>query len=96
MTLLQKISVFFLCLSAGLACWNFLRSSTVLGRLIAVDLLSVMGIGVVIVGAFFLRSDLYLDIALVYSALSFTAIIVFSQVIQQTQNTTITEKESIQ
>lgn len=62
-------------LSIVVASIRFLLGPDVLSRLVAFDAMTIMGLSLIVLLAWFLRRAIYLDVALVYGLLSFLGVI---------------------
>lgn len=62
---------------------RFLIGPTPFDRLVAVDMMNVMIVGLITVFAFLTENNMYMDIAIVYALLSFVETIVFSRYLER-------------
>jgi len=70
-------------LALGLALWRLVNGPTTPDRVVAADTLSVITTAALVWLAAYLENPLYLDIALVYAALSFVGVVTIARVIEQ-------------
>ncbi|MGQ9855754.1 MAG: monovalent cation/H+ antiporter complex subunit F [Fervidobacterium sp.] len=61
---------------------RFLLGPTSLERLVAVDMMNVMFIGVLVMIAYIFKNNMYMDIALLYGLLTFIETLVFARYLE--------------
>ncbi len=83
MSIIQSIALLLLFLSVLLVIIRFILGPGSADRIVAADSLSVLGTVVLVGLAAVLKNSIYLDIALVYSALAFIAIVVLAHIMEQ-------------
>ena len=66
-----------------LALWRFLLGPTPADRVVAFDVLTIVGIGGIALIAFVEQRVIYLDVALVYALLSFLGVIVVARFLER-------------
>ena len=78
-----EIVSFLLILSMFIAMYRFLNGPTLSDRLVAFDIISIIGVSLLVVLALYFKRDLYLDIALVYGLISFLGTTIFGLYIEK-------------
>ena len=78
-----ELITFILILSMFIAMFRFLNGPTLSDRLIAFDVINIMGISLLVILALYFKRDLYLDIALVYGLISFLGTAVFGRFMEK-------------
>ncbi|MBI9108094.1 MAG: sodium:proton antiporter [Spirochaetales bacterium] len=66
-------------LSIFIALLRFIKGPSVLDRVVAFDVISIIAISVICILAFLLRRFIYVDVALVYGLLSFLGVLVVAR-----------------
>ncbi len=72
-----------LLLSVLLALYRFLKGPTLSDRVIAFDVMSIMGVALLILLALYFERSLYLDIALVFGLIGFLGSTIFGRYIEK-------------
>ena len=78
-----ELIIFILILSMSVTMFRFLNGPTLSDRLIAFDVINIMGISLLVILALYFKRDLYLDIALVYGLISFLGTTVFGRFMEK-------------
>ena len=81
MSIVQFMTACFVLLAIMLVTWRFLRLPGIINRLVALDTLNVITVGVFVLGAGIMKNVIYLEIALVYAAFSFIGMIAITQLL---------------
>lgn len=72
-----------LLLSILLTLYRFLKGPTLSDRVIAFDVMSIMGVALLILFALYFKRSLYLDIALVFGLIGFLGSTIFGRYIEK-------------
>ena len=74
---------FILLLSMAITLIRFLKGPILVDRIIAFDILSIMGVSLLVILALYYQRSLYLDIALVFGLISFLGTTIFGRYIEK-------------
>ncbi len=72
-----------LLLSMGISLVRFLRGPTLSDRIIAFDVLGIMGVSLLVILALYFQRSIYLDVALVFSLIGFLGTTIFGRHIEK-------------
>jgi multicomponent Na+:H+ antiporter subunit F len=78
-----ELSSIILLLAMALTLIRFLKGPLLIDRIIAFDILSIMGVSLLVILALFYQRSLYLDIALVFGLISFLGTTIFGRYIEK-------------
>ncbi len=78
-----EIVVLLLLLAMFITLYRFLKGPTLSDRVVAFDVMSIMGISLLVLLALYFKRDLYLDIALVFGLISFLGTTIFGRYIEK-------------
>ena len=77
------ISIIVLLLAIFLTLIRFLKGPTLSDRMVAFDVMSIMGVSLLVLLALYFQKALYLDIALVFGLIGFLGTTIFSRYLEK-------------
>lgn len=77
------IVIFLLLLSMLIILYRFLKGPTLSDRVVAFDVMSIMGVSLLVLLALYFQRSLYLDIALVFGLIGFLGATIFGRFIEK-------------
>lgn len=78
-----KIVILLLMLAMFITMIRFLKGPTLSDRVVAFDVMSIMGVSLLVLLALYFERSLYLDIALVFGLISFLSTTIFGRYIEK-------------
>lgn len=73
---------------------RFLLGPSSFERLVAVDMMNVMIVGLIVIISFVFKNNMYMDIAILYGLLAFIETIVFARYLESQAKGQVSEKKS--
>jgi len=83
MNIVLYISMILISIAAFLAFLRFVKGPSASDRAVALDTLSIIGIGAIVLLGYIFQRYIYIDLALVYAVLGFIGIIVIARFIEK-------------
>ncbi|WP_415407103.1 monovalent cation/H+ antiporter complex subunit F [Sulfurovum sp. CS9] len=77
------IVIFLLLLSMLIILYRFLKGPTLSDRVVSFDVMSIMGVSLLVLLALYFQRSLYLDIALVFGLIGFLGATIFGRFIEK-------------
>lgn len=81
--MLFNITIILLLSSTFLALYRFLKGPTLSDRVVAFDVMSIMGVALLLLLALYFERSLYLDIALVFGLIGFLGSTIFGRYVEK-------------
>ena len=78
-----ELVILLLILAMFIAMIRFLKGPTLSDRVVAFDVMSIMGVSLIVILALYFERSLYLDIALVFGLISFIGTSIFGRYIEK-------------
>ncbi|RLI72733.1 cation:proton antiporter [Candidatus Heimdallarchaeota archaeon] len=74
-----EIYLFLIAVAVILSMYRFFRGPTTADRIVAVDIMTTLTTGLMVLFALYYRRAIFLDVALVYAVLAFVGVIAFAR-----------------
>ncbi|HHI01290.1 MAG: cation:proton antiporter [Thermotogae bacterium] len=74
-----EVYLFLIAVAVILSMYRFFRGPTTADRIVAVDIMTTLTTGLMVLFALYYRRAIFLDVALVYAVLAFVGVIAFAR-----------------
>ncbi|RLF87618.1 cation:proton antiporter [Thermococci archaeon] len=78
-----EIYLFLIAVAVILSMYRFFRGPTTADRIVAVDIMTTLTTGLMVLFALYYRRAIFLDVALVYAVLAFVGVIAFARYMEE-------------